>query len=117
MNAVADLTLNITARDTSGQRTYAVRNLRADTTVQELIRGLVPRMGLPPEDSTGMPQAFHAFLERDGRHLRSSETIGDALRDEDEIVLHPDVQAGMDALRRRIADKGGLPLPVPPTFG
>jgi hypothetical protein len=41
-----------------------------------------------------MPQAFHAFLERDGRHLRSSETIGDALKDADEIILHPDVQAG-----------------------
>jgi hypothetical protein len=94
MSAVLEMKLNLTARDASGQRKYAVRQVRADTTVQELIRGLVPRMGLPAEDSTGMPQAFHAFLERDGRHLRSSETIGDALKDEDEIILHPDVQAG-----------------------
>jgi len=94
MSAAVAMKLNLTARDASGQRKFAVRDVRRDTTVQELLQGLVPRMGLPAEDSTGTPQAFHAFLERDGRHLRSSETIGDALRDEDEIVLHPDVQAG-----------------------
>lgn len=94
MEAILERKLNLTARDASGQRQYTVRDLRADTTVQELIRGLVPRMGLPAEDSTGTPQAFHAFLERDGRHLRASESVGDALRNEDEIILHPDVQAG-----------------------
>ena len=94
MNAAVATKLNLTARDASGQRKFAVRDIRSDTTVQELLQGLVPRMGRPAEDSTGTPQAFHAFLERDGRHLRSSETIGEALRDQDEIVLHPDVQAG-----------------------
>ena len=96
MNAVLAPKLNLTARDASGQRKYALRDVHADTTVQDLLRRLVPRMGLPAEDSTGAQQSFHAFLERDGRHLRSSETIGDALRNEDEIVLHPDVQAGAD---------------------
>ena len=94
MSAVLSKPLNLTARDASGQRKYAVRNVRADTTVQELIRGLVPRMGLPGLDSTGTPQSFHLFHESSGRHLRSSETIGETLKDEDEIVLHPDVQAG-----------------------
>lgn len=93
--------LNLTARDATGQRKFSVRDLPGDTSVQELIRGLVPQMGLPSEDSTGTPQAFHAFLERDGRHLQSSETVGEVLRDQDEIVLHPDVQAGSadDAVR------------------
>ena len=93
--------LNLTARDATGQRKFSVRDLAGDTSVQELIRGLVPRMGLPSEDSTGTPQAFHAFLERDGRHLLSSETVGEVLRDQDEIVLHPDVQAASadDAVR------------------
>jgi hypothetical protein len=100
MSAVAAApNLNLTARDTSGQRRYALRDVRADTTVQELIRRLVPRMGLPAEDSTGTPQAFHAFLERDGRHLGSSETVGEALKDADEIILHPDVQAGARGIR------------------
>jgi hypothetical protein len=94
MDAVASMKLNLTARDASGQRRFTVRNVRGDTTIQELIHGLTPRMGLPAEDAGGMPQSFHAFLERDGRHLRSLETVGDALTDNDEIVLHPDVQAG-----------------------
>jgi hypothetical protein len=98
MTAVA-MKLNLTARDATGQRKFAVRDVRSDTTVQELLNGLVPKMGLPAEDSTGTPQAFHAFLERDGRHLRSSETLGEALRNEDEIVLHPDVQAGSASSR------------------
>lgn len=101
MEAILDRKMKLTARDASGQRKYAVRELRADTTVQELIRGLVPRMGLPTEDSTGMPQAFHAFLERDGRHLRATDTVGEALKNEDEIVLHPDVQAGARLAARR----------------
>ena len=94
MSAVLATKIKLTARDATGQRKFSVSDLERDTTIQELIRRLVPRMGLPAEDSTGTPQAFHAFLERDGRHLRSSETVGDALRNEDEIVLHPDVQAG-----------------------
>jgi hypothetical protein len=91
------LKLNVTARDATGQRKFSVRDLLGDTTVQELVQGLVPRMGLPAEDSSGAPQAFHAFLERDGRHLLASETVGEVLRDQDEIVLHPDVQAGSAA--------------------
>jgi hypothetical protein len=92
--------LNLTARDASGQRKFALRDVRGDYTVQELIRGLVPKMGLPAEDATGTPQNFHAFLERDGRHLRSSETIGEVLKNEDEIILHPDIQAGAGAVKR-----------------
>jgi hypothetical protein len=94
MSAALAEKMTLTARDVTGQRRFAVQDLPPDTTVQELIRRLVPTMGLPSEDSTGMPQSFHAFLERDGRHLRASETVGHALRDADEIVLHPDVQAG-----------------------
>ena len=94
MGSIVAMKLNLTARDASGQRKFAVHGVRGDTSVQELISGLVPRMGLPAEDSAGVPQSFHAFLARDGRHLRSSETIGEVLKDDDEIVLHPDVQAG-----------------------
>ena len=101
MGAAVAIKLNLTARDPTGQRKFAVRDLAGSTTVQEFIQGLVPRMGLPTEDSTGTPQVFHAFLERDGRHLQGSETVGEVLQDQDEIVLHPDVQAGSaaDAVR------------------
>lgn len=94
MNAVVHSSLNLTARDVTGQRRFSVSHLPPDTTVQELVRKLVARLGLPAADATGQPQSFHAFLERDGRHLRPSEAVGDALREADEIVLHPDVQAG-----------------------
>lgn len=97
MGAALAMKLNLTARDASGQRRFALRDVRSDTSVEELIHGLTTRMGMPAEDATGMPQAFHAFLERDGRHLRASETIGEALKNDDEIVLHPDVQAGSGA--------------------
>ena len=93
--AVATNRLSFTARDASGQRRFSVRDVAADTmTVQELISDLVPRMGLSSIDSSGKPQVFHAFLERDLRHLAHSEVLADALKDGDEIVLDPDVQAG-----------------------
>jgi len=94
MTATLATKLNLTARDVSGQRRFQLRDVRSDTTVHELLSKLVQRMGLPTRDLIGAPQAFHAFLERDGRHLRSSEVVGEALREDDEIVLHPDVQAG-----------------------
>ena len=97
MTATLATKLNFTARDVSGQRRSQVRDVRPDTTVQELISKLTQRLGLPAKDSAGAPQAFHAFLERDGRHLRSSESVGDALHNDDEIVLQPDVQAGGSA--------------------
>lgn len=98
MSALVAEKLSFTARDASGQRRFRVKEVRTDTTMQELIGSLSQKLGLPAKDPTGAPQAFHAFLERDGRHLRASETVGDALRNDDEIVLHPDVQAGGSAL-------------------
>jgi hypothetical protein len=93
MGTVVAMKLNLTARDTTGQRRYALSDVRGDATVRELVRGLVRKLGLSPEESALAPQ-FHAFLERDGRHLRSSEIVGEALREGDEVVLQPDVQAG-----------------------
>jgi hypothetical protein len=94
MGNVVAMKVNLTARDVSGQRRYSVREVRGDATVQELVQGLVTKMGLPAQDSSGTAQVFHAFLERDGRHLRGSEVVGEVLREGDELVLHPDVQAG-----------------------
>src|ERR1700730_2377500 len=86
--------LNFTARDASGQRRLQLRDVRPDITIQDFITNLTPRLCLPAKNSAGAPQAFHAFHERSGRHLRSSESVGYALHNDDEIVLHPDVQAG-----------------------
>jgi len=92
-------TVRLNARDASGQRRVVLKSVRTDSTVEELVWGLMRRLGLPEKDSTGMPQAFHAFHERSGRHLLPSQTIGESLVNDDELILHPDVQAG--ARRRR----------------
>lgn len=94
MSTAVAAKLNLTARDITGQKEFAVRDLPIDTSVQELVQSLVMRMSLPERDSTGTQQAFHAYLDRDGRHLHASETVGEVLREADEIVIHPDVQAG-----------------------
>ena len=39
-----------------------------------------------------MPVA--ARLDREGRHLHRTELVGDTLKENDEIVLHPQIMAG-----------------------
>jgi hypothetical protein len=85
--------VSLAARDLTGQQRYGVK-APSDATVRELVGSLVKGMGLPTVDSGGAPQVFHAYLDREGRHLRADETVGEVLRDGDELVLHPDVQAG-----------------------
>ena len=68
--------------------------MSADSTVGELVQGLLAQMHLPPNDVEGRPLTYQARLERDGRALHSSEAVGDALQNEDKIVLQPSIQAG-----------------------
>ena len=89
-----DETLDIHVRDVSGQRPYIARGLRANLDVGDLICSLAARMNLPQTDATGVRHAYHAYLGREGRHLHPTETVGDALLPDDEIVLQPDIQAG-----------------------
>lgn len=93
--APATQKISIKARDLSGQRTYAVRDIPPDTSVEELVATVIRRMRLPVADAGGAANAYQAYLERDGRHLRAADSVEDArLVDGDEITLHPDVQAG-----------------------
>jgi hypothetical protein len=80
--------------DVSGQRKLTASDVPPDTTVGELIEGLLAEMRLNREDSTGRPVAYRARLEREGRHLHASELVGDALHTGDELVLHPNIDAG-----------------------
>ena len=91
--------ITLKARDLSGQRTYAVRDIPADTTVEELVASLIRRMRLPVVDAGGAANSYQAYLERDGRHLRAADSIEEArLVDGDQVTLHPDVQAGRSAV-------------------
>ena len=84
---------NITASDLTGQRRVAARQILRDTTIGELVDGLKPQMKLA-EDRHGKPIQVQARLEREGRHLHRSELVGEALRDDDHLILHPRVMAG-----------------------
>lgn len=86
--------LSLKARDVSGQKAANVSDVPPDSSVGELVAGLVSEMNLPPTDVNGQPLNYHARLEREGRHLRASETVGEALEEEDEIVLQPHIVAG-----------------------
>lgn len=86
--------LSLQARDVSGQKLVNVNDVPPDSTVGELVEGLVAEMNLPRNDVNGTPLNYHARLEREGRHLRASETVGDALEEQDQIVLQPHIVAG-----------------------
>ncbi len=95
MVAVAERSgLSLRVRDVTGQKTVHVSGVPHDASVGELVQGLVSRMGLPSQDVQGRPLNYHARLEREGRHLRASETCGEVLAPDDEIVLQPHITAG-----------------------
>ena len=82
------------ARDASRQRRVTME-AEPDATVGELVQGLVhSRLNLPRTDSEGRPLTYHARLTREGRHLHAAERVEDVLRDDDEVVLQPNIQAG-----------------------
>jgi hypothetical protein len=91
--AVKPLTLSVT--DVSGQKLMKVRIPGADreTTVGELIQGLLPRMQLQTQVD-GRQLSYNARLEREGRHLHGSERVADAVREGDQLVLSPSINAG-----------------------
>jgi len=71
-----------------------VSDVSSDSTVRELVQGLLARMRLVDKDVEGRPIEYRARLEREGRHLHDSELVGDALLPDDEIVLQPKINAG-----------------------
>lgn len=86
--------LTIQVSDVSGQKVVRVSDLQPDATIGEVIAGLLPQMTLPRNDTSGRPLTYHARLEREGRHLHASEVAGQALEQEDRIVLQPNIDAG-----------------------
>ncbi len=88
------VTMTIQASDVLGQNVANVSNIPADSTVHELVQGLLPRMRLPRMDPEGRSLTYRARLEREGRHLNGDEVVGDALQPDDRIVLQPNIMAG-----------------------
>jgi len=90
------LTVPLRVSDVTGQKQVDVKDAPTDATIGELIEGLLPRMNMPPNDNGGRTLAYQARLDRDGRHLHSSETVGDALMPHDRLVLQPEINAGAE---------------------
>lgn len=86
--------IGIQAADVTGQNVVNINRLDREMTVGELIEALLPRMKLPRLGNGGRPLTYHARLEREGRHLHSTEVVGDALLSEDRIMLQPTIEAG-----------------------
>jgi hypothetical protein len=86
--------LGLQVSDVSGQKNFTVSDAPQDSTVGELIQGLLGEMELPQNDVSGRPLVYQALLEREGRHLHASERVGDALQQGDQLVLQPNIDAG-----------------------
>jgi hypothetical protein len=94
MNEAAMTGLDLFASDASGQRRFSIANFPRTARIRDLIRALIPQMGLSVRDSTGRPLDYQAFSKRESCHLRGSDTVGETLQPGDEISLLPDIQAG-----------------------
>lgn len=94
MGQTATLTLDLRVTDVSGQKNVRASAVPAHFTIGELIQRLIEKMGLAKTGSRGNPLSYYARLDREGRHLHGAETVGDVLREDDELVLTPDIDAG-----------------------
>jgi len=86
--------VGLRAQDVTGQKKVRASDVSTDSTVRDLVKGLLDTMHLNNKDVTGRPIEYRARLEREGRHLHDSELVGDALLPDDEIVLQPKINAG-----------------------
>jgi len=81
-------------KDVTGQKRFHAPQVLPDHSVDELVGLAMPAMRLSTRDSEGRPIAYRARLEREGRYLNGSEVVGEALQAEDEVTLHPSIDAG-----------------------
>ena len=93
--------LDLYAIDASGQRKFSISNFPRTAKIRDLVKSLIPQMGLSANDTAGRPLDYQAFSRREHCHLRGSETVGNTLLDGDEISLLPDIQAGAAHLTPR----------------
>lgn len=94
MGQAATTTVGLRASDVTGQKVVRAPAVPATFTVTQLVDRLIAKMGLSRNDAAGQPLSYQARLDREGRHLHGAETVGDALREGDSIVLTPNIDAG-----------------------
>lgn len=97
MNTMNQTINRILFSDVNGQKKVAVSDVAIDINLGELLDGVMPRLNLQQHDSSGRPLEWSARLSREGRTVFRNEIVGQTLADDDEIVLAPNVEAGMTA--------------------
>ena len=75
--------------DISGQKVFSVNNARGSSTVGEVVNEVLAHMQLPRSDASGQPVTYAARSNFEGRHVHSSELVGDSLREGDRLTLQP----------------------------
>lgn len=86
-------TICLRVQDMTRQREVVARDVRRDASWGEALASILTTMALPRNEPTAAG-GWAGHLEREGRHLHPSEIVGDALMEDDKIVLHPEVTAG-----------------------
>ena len=86
--------IDLVAVDASDQRSLSIKSFSATAKVGDLIKTLIPKMGLSQTDSAGRPLNYQAFSKREGVHLFAHDTVGETLQSGDQISILPDIQAG-----------------------
>ena len=86
-------TISLHIQDMSGQREFVAKNIPRDAYWGETMGKILSNMQLP-QNTPSSGNTWTGRLEREGRHLHTSEIIGDAMINEDHIVLQPEVNAG-----------------------
>ena len=86
-------TLDLFASDLTGQKSLRISGIPREWQVSELVPRLLARMGLIREDAAGHPLSYRARLDREGRNLNGSETVGEAIEPGDSVTLTPEIFA------------------------
>jgi hypothetical protein len=90
---MSSTTLDLVVSDTSRQKVKTVEDVSSDYTAAELVQGLIDELSLPRNSPDGHAYSYQALLRREARHLGANERIGDACKDDDWLVLQPEVNA------------------------
>jgi hypothetical protein len=86
--------IGLQVSDVSQQKMAQVTDVPRDSTVGELVQGLLDELKLPQLDVSGRTLTYHALLQREGRHVHAAERVGDALQPGDSLTLQPNIDAG-----------------------
>ena len=85
-------TINLNVTDVSRQRRFAAQ-VDVDSPVSVALADVVAMMDLPVNDPS-QQATWTARLDREARQLHGNEIVGEALEDDDTIVLQPEINAG-----------------------